>query len=183
MDRLTEEQRLYIGIGVVIVVLSFGFWKYVADPLSKEIKRLERDKAEKERKLEADRREAARLTVVKAEAKKLKLELKFAEKVLPKKKDIPYLLVTLTRLCEEHNMPFTAFNPGNLAKKGDYSVLPITLSGIRGTYHGLARLLAAIGNLPRLINPVDLAINRATGGEEREITVSTNLKLESYIYQ
>ncbi|MBU1262917.1 type 4a pilus biogenesis protein PilO [bacterium] len=194
MGKLTEQQKLYIIIAVAFIFSGVGFYKYSVTPDRIEIKRLEDDKRQKEQKFSEDSKIAARLPYVKAESVKLRKELEYSEKALPKEKDIPFLLSTLTKISEDNMISFNSFSLGGVTSQGDYSTLPITLGGIKTTYHNLAIFLSAIGNLPRLISPVNIQLTGVTtkfvqqeGGlekkEEKEETVSVGLQLESYIYQ
>jgi Tfp pilus assembly protein PilO len=194
MGKITEQQRLYIIIVAVIIGGGFCFWNYSVKPSRIEIERLRNDRNQKEQKLNEDSKIAARLPYVRAESVKLRKELAYTEKALPKEKDIPFLLSTLTKISEENGISFNSFSPGGVKNQGDYSSLPITLSGIKTTYHNFAVYLAAIGNLPRLISPVNIQLTGVTTRaekdtleekeekEEKEETVSVGLQLESYIF-
>ncbi len=193
--KLTEQQKLYAIIIVVIIGGGFCFYNYIVKPFRIEITRLKNDRNQKEQKLNEDSKIAARLPYVQAESKKLRKELEYSEKALPKEKDIPFLLSTLTEISEENGILFNSFSPKDVTSQGDYSTLPIALSGIKTTYHNLAVFLAAIGNLPRLISPVKIqltgistriekgALEEKEAKEEKEETISVTLQLESYIYQ
>ena len=120
--------------------------------------------------------------------------LEYGERALPKEKDIPFLLSKLTRIAEENRISFDSFSAGAITSHGDYSTLPIVLTGIKTTYHNLAIFLSVIGNLDRLISPARIQLTsvttRAEKGaleekekEEEEETVAVGLELESYIYQ
>jgi len=187
MKKLTEKQKLYLVIFLIVGGGGFVFYNKVFKPLRNEIKSLSSEKKTKEDTLLKNKREAARLPFVEAEGKRLKIELSYAENVLPKELGVPYLLTTLTKLAEENKVYFPSFSPGSIEEKGDYAVYPISLS-ITGNFHNVMRFLCAIGNLPRLINTVDLSISAIGGGQTGEKegppdTVSVPLKLESYIYR
>ncbi|MDI6751870.1 MAG: type 4a pilus biogenesis protein PilO [bacterium] len=190
--KLTEQQKLYVVIAAVIIGGGFCFYNYSVKPSRIEIARLKLDRNQKEQKFKEDSKTAARLPYVRAESAKLRKELEYSEKALPKEKDIPFLLSTLTEISEENGISFNSFSPNNVTSQGDYSTLPITLSGIKTTYHNLAVFLAAIGNLPRLISPTKIQLTGITtrmekgaleGKEEKEETISVTLQVESYIYQ
>lgn len=181
MKKLTEKQQLYVIVFLLVGGGGFLFYQYVFKPLMLEIKRLSADKASKEATLLQNQREAARLPFVEAESRRLNIELSYAEEVLPKDLDVPYLLTTLTKLSEQHNVYFSSFSPGSIEERGDYAIYPISLP-IVGNFHNVVRFICAIGNLPRLINTIDLSIN-ALGKEGGADTVSVPLKLEAYIYR
>ncbi|MEW6102877.1 MAG: type 4a pilus biogenesis protein PilO [bacterium] len=188
MKKLTEKQKLYLIIFLIIGGGGFVFYNNFFKPLNNEIKSLSSQKKDKETTLSANRKEAARLPFVEEESRRLKIELSYAEQVLPKDLDVPYLLTTLTRLSEEYKVYFPAFSPGTIEEKGDYAVYPINLS-ITGTFHNVIKFICAIGNLERLINTIDLSVGASGGGQTTEEkkgpvdTVSVPLKLESYIYR
>ena len=197
MNKLTEQQKLYVVIAAIIIGSGWGFWNYIVKPFQIEIKNLKNQRTQKEQKFNEDTRIAARLPYVQAESVKLRKELEYSEKALPKEKDIPFLLSTLTKISEDNMISFNSFSPGGITSHGDYSTLPITLGGISTTYHNLAVYLSAIGNLDRLISPVNIqlagvttrfvqkkgALEEKEEKEEKEKTISVGLQLESYIYQ
>lgn len=187
MKKLTETQKLYFVIALIVIGATAGFYYNFYKPVSLEIKRLKEDKKAKEQTLIQNKKEAARLPYVEAESKRLKVELSYAEEVLPKDINVPYLLVTLTQLSFDNNVYFSSYSPGGIEEKGDYAVYPISLP-IVGTFHNVIRFICAIGNLPRLINTVDLSLSAAGRGVEQEEgkpvdTVSCPLRLEAYIYR
>ncbi len=187
MKKLTEKQKIFFIVFLIVGVGGYAFYNNLFKPLNNETKRLSSEKKTKTDTLSANRREAARLPYVEAEAQRLKIELRYAENTLPKDLDVPYLLTTLTKLSEENRVYFSSFSPGQIEEKGDYAVYSISLP-IVGSFHNVIRFLCAIGNLPRLINTIDLSINASGGGQEGEKegladTVSVPLRLESYIYR
>ncbi|HAW50470.1 TPA: hypothetical protein DCX16_05945 [bacterium] len=185
MKRLTETQKLYFVISLIVIGATAGFYYNFYKPVSFEIKRLKEDKKIKEQTLINNKKEAARLPYVEAESKRLKVELFYAEEVLPKDINVPYLLVTLTQLSFDNKVYFSLYSPGGIEERGDYAVYSISLP-IVGTFHNIVRFICAVGNLPRLINVVDLslsAIGVRMAEEEFLDTVSCPLRLEAYIYR
>lgn len=187
MKKLTEKQKLYLVVFLIVIGGGFVFYNYIFKPLNNEIKRLSEEKKSKEATLLQNQREAARLPFVEAEGKRLKIELSYAEEVLPKELDVPYLLTTLTQLSEENRVYSSSFSPGGIQEMGDYAVYSISLPLV-GNFHNVIRFLCAIGNLPRLINITDLSVSASGGGQTEEKegpvdTVSVPLRLEAYIYR
>lgn len=190
MGKLTEEQKLYGVIILLIAVTGFCFWNYSVKPSRIEIERLRGERSQKEQKFNEDAKTAARLPYVKAESVRLKKELAYVERALPKEKDIPFLLSVLTQVAEDNKISFDSFISGDVVDRGDYSMLPITLGGIKTTYHNLAVFLTAIGNLDRLISPVNIRLSGISARAEEEAakegkeeTVAVDLELESYLYR
>lgn len=182
MKRLTEKQKLGVLIFFLVGGGGFLFYHYFFKPMTGEIKRLSADKKSKEETLLQNQREAARLPFVEALGKRLSIELSYAEEVLPKDLDVPYLLTTLTHLAEENKVYFSSFSPGGIQERQDYAIYSISLPLV-GNFHNVIRFLCAIGNLPRLINTIDLSVSALGGGGGSLDTVSVPLRLESYIYR
>ncbi|MEW6679784.1 MAG: type 4a pilus biogenesis protein PilO [bacterium] len=185
MKKVTEKQKLYLILFLIVGGGGFIFYNNFFKLLNNEVKGLSSEKKTKEQTLLQNKKEATRLPFVEAEGKRLKIQLQYAEDVLPKDLDVPYLLTTLTQLSEEYRVYFPSFSPGEIQEKGDYAVYPINLP-ITGTFHNVIKFICAIGNLSRLINTVELSISASQGQTTEEgpvDTVSVPLRLESYIYR
>ncbi len=102
---------------------------------------------------------------------------KIAE-VLPKKKEIPNLLRSISDLGKGAGLDFLSFKPGGEVPKDFYAEIPVDIS-IRGPYHNMGYFLDQISKLDRLVT-VD---NIDMGSPDRvrnEVLLNSSCRLLTY---
>ncbi|MCX5907648.1 MAG: type 4a pilus biogenesis protein PilO, partial [Deltaproteobacteria bacterium] len=87
----------------------------------------------------------------KAEAAKLKEELKIAIAQLPTSKEIPSLLANISSLGKESGLDFLLFRPAPEINREFYAEIPVEIR-VRGTYVKVASFFDKVGKLPRIVN-------------------------------
>jgi len=95
------------------------------------------------------------------------LQWEKATEMLPKQKEIPNLLTSITQVGAKNNVAFRLFQPTPTRREDIYTVLPIKVA-VTADYHDLGGFLSAVASLPRIVNVNDLKISR--GGEEGSVT-------------
>ncbi|MCK4322756.1 type 4a pilus biogenesis protein PilO [candidate division WOR-3 bacterium] len=170
---------IFIGI-FAIIVFAGGYFTTIKgkralikdkqDEYSLVQNKLKKTMAVVKRKEEANRR----LQIVSREWEQ-------AVRMLPTETNIPELLGTLTKLGGTHEVRIERFKPLAKSVKQKYIEVPIEIT-IRGGYHDIARFMAAMNNMERIVNikGLKLAAGRAEATEE-EYKISATFVLITYV--
>jgi type IV pilus assembly protein PilO len=148
--KLSLLKKILVLVGMVVVIVgAYGFLIFM--PQREEI----RNKKEELGKLETQVRELrivhANMERFKAEAAKLKEELKIAIAQLPTSKEIPSLLANISSLGKESGLDFLLFRPAPEINREFYAEIPVEIR-VRGTYVKVATFFDKVGKLPRIVN-------------------------------
>lgn len=120
---------------------------------------------------------AERLDEMKRRLRVAELQWEKATEMLPREKEIPDLLTSITRVGAKNNISFRLFQPNPMRPEDIYVSVPVKVS-VSGTYHNLGGFLSAIGNLPRIVNVSGL---RLVGSKGEGETVSADFLLTTYV--
>ncbi len=185
MGKLTKQQQQLIA-AVFIFVLGGGYvyWNYLLKPTLEKI-RVSKDKhAELLSKIETAERQARRLPALQNELALLQTDLSSLEKQLPKDKDMPNILRTLTKEAVQENLQFTSLAPKTPLKQQYFEILPFDVQ-FTGTLHSLARFLASLGQQDRIFQAQNIQLSPGSGsGPESNGLNNLNIKLtiQTYAY-
>ncbi len=94
-----------------------------------------------------------------------------ANEMLPQTITMTNLLNEISRYAGMSGVKILLFKPSpNIVEKGGYGELSIEMS-VSGGYHDIARFLAALNNMPRIVNVNSISIKT----EKEKLTASMNL--------
>ncbi|MFA6092445.1 MAG: type 4a pilus biogenesis protein PilO [Elusimicrobiota bacterium] len=177
--RLTKEQQQMIALSI----LFFGgggflFFRYFWIPMSLKIKETQVKIAEVQGKINRARGQAGRLTQIQAEITRLNEQAIEAEQRLPKQKDLPAVIITLSSLMRKSNVQITSFTAGRETPREYFIEVPYQVNA-RGMYHDIGRLFAAIALEQRIFNV--RTVNYGSPDQDGKLTVS--FTLFSYQYK
>lgn len=178
--QLSKEQQKMAAAGCLVVgALGFVYCRYFWFPTAKRIAAAKTQMEEVRGKITKAKGQAARLDKIKEEIARLNQQAAEAEKRLPKTRDLPAVIDTLSRLARQYRVGLTSFAPAGTAAKQYFMELPYTV-GITGAYHDVGRFLAAIAMEERIFNVRN--VNFAGGAAAKgELTVT--FTLVSYQYK
>ena len=114
-----------------------------------------------------------------AERKKVDAQFKEALKILPEKKEIPSLLITITRLGLESNLIFRSFTPGAESGKDFYASIPVSIA-VTGKYHDVAVFFDKVGKMERIVNILN--VNMSPKGS-LSTDLNTTCKAVTYMFK
>jgi type IV pilus assembly protein PilO len=175
---LTKEQQQYIGVGAVVALVAAGLYvKFFWLPLSAAKAEAREKIAQCEAKIDKAKKQAARLERLQQELNVLNEQAVAAEQRLPKSKEIPNMLVTLSSVAQKQRVSILTFSPGPVKAQQYFTELnyPIT---VRGTYHNIGRFLAALSLEKRIFNVQSVTYPGPDGSGE--MTVSFTLLSYQY---
>ncbi len=143
-----KRALLLIGITAVIAGI-FIYFIYV--PKLNEVKKLDRKLKQAQVKLHQTQQIASQLPEFEAEIAKLNLAFKKALNKLPDNKEIPDLLLKITKLGKDARLTFNLFQPLANRNKDFYAEVPIDIE-VHGSYHAVGRFFSKICSMPRIVN-------------------------------
>ena len=143
-------KRALMLLGIVAVIVGL-FTYFIYMPKLKEIQKLERKLKQARLKLTQTQQVASQLPKLEAELKKLNVAFQKALNKLPDNKEIPALLLKITKLGKEAKLTFSLFQPLAVRNKDFYAEVPIDIK-IRGSYHAVGRFFSQICAMPRIVN-------------------------------
>lgn len=168
--QLSKQQQQYLGAGAVLFVIGAGvyikfFWLPISDKRAELTEQIEQI----EQKISKAEAQASRLTRLQAELASLNQQAIEAEKRLPKDKDVPDILVTLSRLAEKNRVTILGFSPGPQKSQQYFIELQYPMT-VKGSYHNIGRFLASIALETRIFNMKDVVYPAADGQGEMSVT-------------
>jgi type IV pilus assembly protein PilO len=104
------------------------------------------------------------------------------EQLIPRSEEVPELLHTMTLRAQESGVELSLVKPEKEIPGEFYTKETYTL-GVIGPFHGVGEFLSAIGSLPRIVTPVNLALrpradlDKKTGAQK----VDASFKIETYV--
>ncbi len=132
---------------------------------AKEIGQLEEHGAKLAQDLVMARRTAGRLPALEAEHAALQAKWEQAQRLLPDRTEIAALLRDITQCGLRCGVDFTLFKPQPAVGHDFYSEKPIEVK-VEGGYHAIARFLAKLATMDRIVHVRDLEIEQIPESDE-----------------
>lgn len=159
---------------VIVYLMVFLF------PSAEKVKETEKALVSARADLAKIQRETKRLEEIKQLITMLETQAQELEKKFAKKKDVPYIIRTVSRVAEINGVELTNFSIDNINPGPIYDELPITLS-CSTDYHSLAKFLTDICQQDKIFSVKEVSITQTTGKRKR--TINCNLVLVFYIFK
>jgi type IV pilus assembly protein PilO len=150
VDELNNKQRLLI-LGIVIALVTVGFYYYIYVPGTKNIAAQEGRLAGLQRDLSSLQTIAAKLPEFKATIQQLETQLVEIRKKLPQDREIPGLLESISKAGTESGLQFELFRPRGEVRHEIYSDVPVDIT-VKGPFQNIIMFLDKIAHLPRIVN-------------------------------
>ncbi|MGQ0815920.1 MAG: type 4a pilus biogenesis protein PilO [Gemmatimonadota bacterium] len=175
------QQKLLLGI--VPFLIFFGYYQFMHGKKTEEVTTLET-------RLEAieTRNNAAKaiaLTGGPELQQKLALyeqHMKRLEELIPKNEEVAALLNGLSERAMDSNVDLALMKP-ELSDPGQFYTQQTYQINVIGVYHDIARYLAAVASLPRIVTPVELALKPRGTEMSRDGTpkLQANFRIVTYV--
>lgn len=183
LPKLTKQQQMYAGVGVVgAVVLGFAYYKFFWSPISVKIAEARAKIEEVEGKIQKAKVQAARQELLERELVALRTQTSEAEERLPKDKDVPAVIDTVSRLARKNKVDLQSLAPGGSSPKQFFIEVPYAVTVV-GTYHEVGRFLAAVALEKRIFNVRNVVYSPGPSSSSRTSPLSVSFTLISYQYK
>ncbi len=166
---------------LIIALLAGGFAYFLYMPKMKQVQKLERKLKQAQVKLHQTQQIASQLPKFEAEMEKLNVAFKKALNKLPDNKEIPALLLKITKLGKDSKLTFNLFQPLSNRNHDFYAEVPIDIE-VQGSYHSVARFFNQICTMPRIVNVFDYSLGNYHTTKDGDTLLKTRFKAVTYTF-
>jgi type IV pilus assembly protein PilO len=171
---------------ILLLLLSGGilfvYLKYLIGPLNAKYDQTVQNIQQTESKLNEMRRRALELPRLQADMKLLEQEVTDLEKLLPRDKEVPELLRTITKSAQRYQLKISVFAPSGISTQANYNEVLFQIN-LQGTYHALAHFLAELGQQPRILSVRNVNFAATPSTKENMSTVNVTFMLVAYTFK
>jgi len=179
LDKLTKQQKI-----LIVIIVALVLWLYFSqllNPLNKKLAKLKNEIAQQETKLIDAKNTAKRLPQLQAELQASQEELLIAEKKLPRSKEVPSLIRSITKSGREYAIDITNLSPRAPISHEYFQEFHYGMN-ITTNYHKLARFFGDICQYERILKVQDISMNGRNPTEGDPSTITTSFTLVTYAY-
>lgn len=166
--------KIIAAVLICIVVWAGGYYFLLKDKQT-ELTKLEQKEVELKQIFEIKQAKAVNLEAYKEQLAEMRVMFSSMLEQLPKKSEVPDLLVDITRTGLINGLEFELFKPEGERPVDFYAELPIQMT-VTGTYHQFGEFVSGVAALPRIVTLHDISMgpmNPATGKMTMNITAKT----------
>jgi len=159
---------------IFAVVWSGGYYFLIKDKQT-QLKSLEKKEVQLKKEFEAKQAKAANLEAYKEQLAEMRVMFESMLEQLPKKSEVPELLVDVTRTGLINGLEFELFKPEGERPIDFYAELPIQMT-VTGTFHQFGEFVSGLAELPRIVTMHDIKlgpISEQTGEMTMNMTAKT----------
>lgn len=159
---------------ICIVVWGAGYY-FILQDKKLELESLEQQEQQLKASFENKQAKAVNLEAYKAQLAEMKVMFSSMLEQLPRKSEVPDLLVDISRTGLINGLEFELFKPEGERPVDFYAELPITMK-VTGTYHQFGEFISGIAALPRIVTLHDFSLgpmNEQTGTMTMDISAKT----------
>jgi type IV pilus assembly protein PilO len=186
MALIPDEQhkRVALVVGLLALAALYLLFEYWYNPRAEQIVQLETRVTQ----LEDQNRRAQIIAARGGEELEERLALyerhvARLEQLIPAGEEVPALLSAIAMEAQRVRVTMDGFQP-EPSQPGEFYTRESYEMSVTGEYHDVGRFLTAIASLPRIITPVDLRLEIATGAPPRddiESPVRAQFRIRTYV--
>ncbi len=160
----TKRDRLMLVIVGVAALLVVGYWQLVYTPKSAELAQVAAHIQSLESANQRAKAELAKGSVndLRAQALRYQQNLQLMRQLVPTSNEVPALLEQVSTAARRVNLDIDAVSPEPVLEGDQFDTYKYQLIVV-GPYHALAEFLTNVGSLTRVVAPVNLKLDPATG--------------------
>jgi type IV pilus assembly protein PilO len=166
--------KIVAAVLICLLVWAGGYYFILKDKQA-ELTKLEQKEVELKQIFEIKQAKAVNLEAYKEQLAEMRVMFSSMLEQLPKKSEVPDLLVDITRTGLINGLEFELFKPEGERPVDFYAELPIQMT-VTGTYHQFGEFVSGVAALPRIVTLHDISMgpmNQATGKMTMNITAKT----------
>lgn len=179
-----QKQKLVL-IGLVPIVLAVAYYQFLYRP-----RRTQIDELQTRYETLASQNKAAEATLARygpnlgRQLAIYEQHLAVIERLIPRRNDIPNLLVAMGEQAQANQVQWGGFVPAAEEAGQYYSKQSYEIS-VSGLYHDIGSYLSAIGSLPRIVKPGGMDLKVTTARNPRDPSLPPLLRarfdVETYV--
>ncbi len=164
-----------IAILLICALVWGGGYYFIIKDKQAQLKTLEQKEAQLKQEFETKQAKAVNLEAYKEQLAEMRVMFSSMLEQLPKKSEVPELLVDVTRTGLINGLEFELFQPQGERPVDFYAELPIQMT-VTGNYHQFGEFVSGLSALPRIVTMHDFSIgplNQQTGKMTMNLTAKT----------
>lgn len=164
-----------IAVLLICAVVWGGGYYFILKDKQAELKTLEQKEVQLKQEFETKQAKAVNLEAYKEQLAEMRLMFASMLEQLPKKSEVPELLVDVTRTGLINGLEFELFQPQGERPIDFYAELPIQMT-VTGNYHQFGEFVSGLAALPRIVTMHDISmgpLNEKTGKMTMNLTAKT----------
>lgn len=164
-----------IAVLLVCAVVWGGGYYFILKDKQAELKTLEQKEVQLKQEFENKQAKAVNLEAYKEQLAEMRVMFASMLEQLPKKSEVPELLVDVTRTGLINGLEFELFQPQGERPIDFYAELPIQMT-VTGNYHQFGEFVSGLAALPRIVTMHDISmgpLNDKTGKMTMNLTAKT----------
>jgi len=178
-----KMQQNLIVLAITFVALVFVYFSYLIAPLKHKYAETTEQLKQTESKLSDMKKRALELPKLQSEMALLEQEVEDLGKRLPKEKEVPILLKTMTKTAQKYHLKITSISPQPVASQSNYNEVPFQII-LSGSYHSFAHFLAEMGQESRILSEKNIVYTSGySGGKDNSTTINATFILVAYTFK
>lgn len=164
-----------IAILLLCALVWGGGYYFLIKDKQTELESLVQKEVQLKKEFENKQAKAVNLKAYKEQLAEMKVMFSSMLEQLPKKSEVPELLVDITRTGLINGLEFELFKPEGERPVDFYAELPIEMK-VTGNYHQLGEFVSGVADLPRIVTLHNIKmgpLNEKTGKMTMDITAKT----------
>ncbi|MED5509236.1 MAG: type 4a pilus biogenesis protein PilO [Pseudomonadota bacterium] len=164
-----------VAVLLVCAVVWGGGYYFIIKDKQAELKTLEQKEVQLKQEFETKQAKAVNLEAYKEQLAEMRVMFASMLEQLPKKSEVPELLVDVTRTGLINGLEFELFQPQGERPVDFYAELPIQMT-VTGNYHQFGEFVSGLAALPRIVTMHDISmgpLNEKTGNMTMNLTAKT----------
>lgn len=167
-----------ISILLICAVMWGAGYYFLLKDKKVELESLEQKEVELKKTFETKQAKAVNLEAYKEQLAEMKVMFASMLEQLPRKSEVPELLVDVTRTGLINGLEFELFQPQGERPIDFYAELPIQMT-VTGNYHQFGQFVSGLASLPRIVTVHDLKLGPLS---EDTGKMTMNLTAKTYRY-
>lgn len=167
-----------IAVLLICAVIWGGGYYFLIKDKKVELEALEQKEVELKQTFETKQAKAVNLDAYKEQLAEMRVMFASMLEQLPKKSEVPELLVDVTRTGLINGLEFELFQPQGERPIDFYAELPIEMT-VTGNYHQFGEFVSGLASLPRIVTVHDLKLGPLS---EDTGKMTMNLTAKTYRY-
>lgn len=180
LDKISNLTKVHLiiicGVTFVLIVGLVYWLAYM--PKFDTIKKKEEELSQLREKLATAERQARDIEKFRNDMREAEDEFRRVRKSLPEGKEIPSLLINISRAGHEAGLEFLLFERKDAVSKEFYAEIPIAIR-VAGGYHNVGEFFDKVAKLSRIVNIRNIKmIPSGSGLKETSCTATTYMFVE-----
>jgi type IV pilus assembly protein PilO len=175
------EWPIFVKIMAILLICAViwgGGYYFLIKDKKVQLDALEQKEVELKKNFETKQAKAVNLEAYKEQLAEMRIMFASMVEQLPKKSEVPDLLVDVTRTGLINGLEFELFQPQGERPIDFYAELPIQMT-VTGNYHQFGEFVSGLAALPRIVTMHDLKLGPLS---EKTGKMTMNLTAKTYRY-